>query len=92
MLHKKPVIAVDAGGIRDVFTVEREDKDYYFCKEGIVVKQKDARSFAMAMQYLLQNPELCKKMGMSGNRKVLDNFDENRMVEMSNSLFRNLIE
>ncbi|HEY4716613.1 MAG TPA: glycosyltransferase [bacterium] len=87
MYASKPVLAVDVGGIRDVFTIQEEKPGYWICSEGILVKERNPVSISNAMLFLLQNPEMLKEMGYRAKKRIEDNFTEDRMIESFNQLF-----
>lgn len=88
LLFKKPVIAVDSGGIRDIFTIVKDNGAFYVCKEGLLVKERKSETMAEAMKFLFHNNKLCHDMGNEGHRKIKENFFAEKMLYQLNELFR----
>ena len=61
-LHAKPVIGTDAGGIADLVTPE---------ETGLLVPFGDVSALASAIRRLMTEPELAKRLGTSGQQRVL---------------------
>ncbi len=87
LLFGIPAIAVDSGGIRDIFTVVRDNGAFYICKEGLLVKERKKESIVEAMQFLLHNRQLCHEMGREGHKKIRKDFSMEKMLFMINKLF-----
>lgn len=49
-------------------------------KTGLTVKPKSPAQLAKAINFLAENPEIRKKLGLNGFRKVLDEHDEDRVI------------
>lgn len=92
LLFKKPVIAVDAGGIKDIFTIVKDNGAFYVCKEGLLVKERKSETMTEAMKFLFNNKKLCYDMGNEGYRKIKDNFSLEKMLCQLNELFRKRAE
>lgn len=58
-------IAPDEGGIKSII-----DED----KNGLIFVKKDPKSLAQKIEYLIDNPSICKKMGEAGRSKFLNNY------------------
>jgi len=76
-----PVIVSDAGGLPEVI----EDGT-----TGIVVKKEDIDSSANAIIRLIKNPELRKKMGKAGRKKVLKEYKWMENVSIMESLYNSI--
>lgn len=81
MLLKKPVIAINVGGVGDIFTIVEEKSDYYICREGILVKKRDPGAFADAMYFILNENKLYQEMGEFACRNIMEYYREDRMIE-----------
>jgi glycosyltransferase involved in cell wall biosynthesis len=88
LLFKRPAIAVDSGGIRDIFTIVKDNGAFYVCKEGLLVKERKSKAIMEAMNFLLNNNQLCYEMGNEGHRKIKENFSAEKMLYQLNELFR----
>lgn len=78
----KPVIATSGGGTNEIV----EDG-----KTGILIKPSDAEILANKMELLLNNPELCLKMGISGKKRIQNYFSIDAMVNAFISYYEKLI-
>ena len=67
-----PVIATDIRGCREVV------KDN---QTGILVRVKDRKALARAIERLAGDPELRKRFGAEGRRHILKNFDRELVLE-----------
>jgi len=76
-----PAVTTDAGGAGEV-VVDGET--------GFVVPVGDEAAFAAALQRLLEDPELRRRMGEAGRRRMLDVFSVERMVREMDQLFAEL--
>jgi len=78
MFWEKPTICSDFSGMKEV--VENS-------KTGLVVPANDAKALAAALDYLLENEPLRKKMGTAGRRRLEELFSDNTMVKQYENLF-----
>ncbi|MFH1883309.1 MAG: glycosyltransferase, partial [Planctomycetota bacterium] len=63
----KPIITTDAVGCREVVDDEMN---------GLLVPVKDASALAGAMERMINDPEMRKRMGKAGRKKIEHEFDE----------------
>lgn len=82
MACKKPVIGSNVGGIP--YLIDNG-------KNGLIVPPKDSESLAKAIIKTLNNPQLAKKMGENGYKKVKENFTWEKQIKKTNELFRDII-
>ncbi|HPT70900.1 MAG TPA: glycosyltransferase family 4 protein [Candidatus Cloacimonadota bacterium] len=78
----KPVIATDGGGTNEIIVDEQT---------GYLVKIKAPYFIAEKISYLLDNPNLCKKMGMAGKTRVENEFSLGKMNQEFINLYTNLL-
>ena len=83
MLAGKPVIATNIPG-NDELVVDQET--------GLLVHPKDANSLASAIITLLENPEMGKKMGLSGEKRIKKHFSINKTIRKTEELYETLIK
>lgn len=83
MACKKPVIGSNIGGIP--YVIDHE-------KNGFLVPPRNPKPLAGAIIKILKNPELAKKMGENGYRKVRDNFIWDKKIEETASIIEAFIE
>jgi glycosyltransferase involved in cell wall biosynthesis len=68
----KPIITTDAVGCREVVDDEIN---------GFLVPVKDAPALARAMERMINDPEMRKRMGKAGRKKVEREFDEKIVIQ-----------
>lgn len=77
MEHGKACISTNEGGISDIIKNG---------ENGLIAEKQDAESLADCIQKLLDNPELCRRMGENGRKKFHEHFTnevfERTMVEI----------
>ena len=81
MYSEVPCIATNVGGIPEVV---RDGVT------GILVPQADPQALARAIKELLDKPELAKKYGEAGRRRVLENFTADKYIEKLENLYDGL--
>lgn len=79
MTASKPVIASKIYGIPEVI-VEGET--------GFMVPPRDVDSLCAAMQRVIENPALCRRMGAAGRTRVESSFSLERMVREVESVYQ----
>ena len=82
MRYGLPVVAFDAGGIREWLT------DGY---NGFLVPWMDRTTFAGRVQHLLMHKDQARKMGERGRQMVTEEHDLNRYVELLDQTFHEVI-
>jgi glycosyltransferase involved in cell wall biosynthesis len=75
----KPVVATDGGGTREL-VVDGET--------GFLVRQSDAPALAAAVEYLVEHPDIAKRMGAAGQAKLRCELSLDRMVQETLALYR----
>ena len=92
-----PVIATDVGGVRELigdFRLPIEKSNYFnfeVCERGVLVKPGDVEGFADGLQYLLEQPDLCKQMGERGRGYALKHHGKERLIADMDRLYRSLV-
>jgi len=81
MAMRQAVVATAAGGIPDA-VADRET--------GRLVPPKDVEGLAQAMAALLRDPELTRRYGQAGRKRVEEHFEVHRTVELTLSAYRDL--
>jgi glycosyltransferase involved in cell wall biosynthesis len=81
MLAGLPVVATRVGGIPELV----EDG-----VTGLLVPPQDPRALHRALAQLLSNPELCERLGVSGQRRALERFTVKRMIAQVRALYHAL--
>lgn len=82
-LMRKPVVVTNIRGCREV--VKNGET-------GILVPVKDSRALAEAIIYLLEHPQEAKRMGINGQKRVKELFDERKIFPNIEAEYRRLIK
>jgi len=78
-----PTIATNTGGCPETINDG---------KTGILVPLKDSKKLSEAIIYLLSNPEIARKMGKEGRKKILKEFNQNIVFERMKEEYERLIK
>lgn len=78
-----PVIATNVGGLPEV--IENEIT-------GLIVPPKDAIQTAIALERLILDPALCKRLGENGRKKVENEYNWERSVEKMIAIYTRLAD
>jgi len=81
MMAGLPVVATKVGGIPELV----EDG-----VTGFLVPPKDPRALAEALQKLIENPDLRRRMGEAGRKKALREFTLDRMLHETERVYREI--
>jgi glycosyltransferase involved in cell wall biosynthesis len=68
----KPLISTDVVGCRDALDHE---------VTGLLVPVRDEKALAQAMLWMIDHPQARTKMGAAGRRKIVEEFDERKVIE-----------
>ncbi len=82
MAMKKPVVALDSGGTREVV----EDG-----KSGLLSPPGDVEQLAESILTLVNNPARCKQMGEYGRKRVEEYFNPPRMANEVERVYRSVL-
>ena len=97
MASGKPFVATNVGGVRDLMVgngkevVADNQGKFTLYENGILVASGDANGLAGALHYLLEHPEVEKKMGQIGRAFALKRYDQGRLLDDIRSLYQELI-
>ena len=83
MACAKPVIASDVGGLSEIIT----DR-----KDGLIVKRGDVYSLYKAMLDLFNSPEIAKKMGRIGRKKVEEKYDWKPVTKRILTVYKSVLK
>jgi glycosyltransferase involved in cell wall biosynthesis len=81
MRHGLPVVAFDAGGIRE-WLINGEN--------GYLVPWMDTEAFAGKVELLLRNKELGRELGQRGRERVSEQYESGKQVDGLETMFRQL--
>ncbi len=80
MASQKPIVATNVNGVVEIIGSE---------KEGILVPPQNSVALSSAIIHLLEDKELSKKLAEAGYKKVLNEFNLNKMIEKTESVYLN---
>ena len=83
MAMKKPVIATAVGGVPEIVDDGRT---------GVLIPPNDAGSLADTIIFLLQNPEIAKKLGQAAYEHIHQHYSLEMMIAKTETLYVRLIE
>lgn len=83
MLSGLPVVATDVGGNRELIV---QNETGYLCP------LKDTEAFVNIIVSLINNESKAKKLGENGRRKILNEFTIEKMIQNTESIYKNLLE
>jgi len=89
-----PVIATDAGGVRDLLGNSQLDvvsDGFKICERGILCRDNDAKAFAGGMKYLVNNKRLREERASAAKSFVVQNFSKERLVREMELLYTELL-
>jgi glycosyltransferase involved in cell wall biosynthesis len=92
MSSGRPVCATEVGGVVDLMG-ERSaaTEDYSIWQNGLTVVSRDAERFARALQFLINEAELRRQMGLRGQTFVRAQLSKARLLGDIENLYRRLL-
>jgi glycosyltransferase involved in cell wall biosynthesis len=79
MALRKPVVATDGGGTQEV-VVHGET--------GFLVPARNPEALALKIEYLIDNPQIARRMGEAGEARLRREFSITRMIDETVKLYR----
>jgi glycosyltransferase involved in cell wall biosynthesis len=79
MALRKPVVATDGGGTQEL-VVHGET--------GFLVPARNPEALALKIEYLIDNPQMARRMGKAGEARLRREFSIARMIEDTVKLYR----
>ena len=87
----RPVAATEVGGVVDVMGSRRESLDgFTIWDHGVTAPSGDAATFARALRFLVQSPDLRREMGERGRMFVRSRMSTERLVNDIEALYHGL--
>ena len=83
MAMERPVVSTNCDGVLDI-VVDGQT--------GIFVHPRNARELSEALSRLIQDPDLRKRMGKAGRKRVEELFDQRRQMDALEKLYAVLVE
>ncbi len=81
--YAKPVLATNVGGVPEVII---------HAENGFIVPKQNVEALTTYLNKLITNPEMRKKMGLAGYRRVKDEFTFDRQTEKLLQIYRIFLE
>jgi glycosyltransferase involved in cell wall biosynthesis len=87
----RAVVATEVGGVVDVLGERRADTDgFTIWDHGVTAPSRDVESFARALRYLVERPELRREMGERGRAFVRARLSKARLLNDVENLYREM--
>ncbi|MGA9773202.1 MAG: glycosyltransferase [Blastocatellia bacterium] len=87
----RAIAATEVGGVVDVLGERRADIDgFTVWDHGVSAPSRDAESFARALRYLIERPELRREMGERGRAFVRARLSKARLLNDVENLYREM--
>jgi glycosyltransferase involved in cell wall biosynthesis len=83
MAMERPVVATDCGGNREL-VVDSE--------VGLLVPPRDTDALAGALARLLDEPELRRRLGTTGRKRVVEGFSTEKRIDKLEALYRRILD
>jgi len=91
MCAGRPVVTTEVGGVVDIMGARESSMDgFWIWQHGITAPSRDVASFARALRYLIDQPELCRKMGASGQSFVNTRLSRRQLISNIERLYHEL--
>ena len=68
-----------------------KEGEFEVCERGVLVKRGDAEGFAKGLQYLLEHPDVRRKMGQRGREYAMERHSKERLVSDMDRLYQSLL-
>ncbi len=89
----KPVVATEVGGIVDLMGSHIARRDgFSLWEHGVTAPSGDPETFAAALEYLIERPELRREMGLRAKSFVHSSLSRRRLVTDMETLYGELAE
>lgn len=92
MASARAFVATAVGGVRDLMAGQPEPMPGFQVYENGILADENADAIASATQFLLERPELRRKMGTAGRAFVAARFSISRLADNLDALYRTLLE
>ena len=92
MCSSRAVVSTEVGGVVDVMGERRQVQDgFTIWDHGITAPSQDVESFARAINFLMERPELRREMGERGRDFVRTRLSKERLVSDVGDVYRGLL-
>ncbi len=91
MNQGRAVVATEVGGVVDILGQQQRNLDgFTIWEHGITAPSQDEQTFARALRYLLERPELRREMGARGRLFVRTKLSRERLLQDIAALYQEL--
>lgn len=92
MNQGRAVVATQVGGVVDLLGQRQDSSDgFTIWEHGVTAPSKDEKTFAHALRYLLERPELRREMGERGRAFVRTKLSHERLLQDIAELYQELV-
>jgi glycosyltransferase involved in cell wall biosynthesis len=92
MCAGRPVVATEVGGIVDIMGERQSSADgFWIWQHGITTPSRDVGTFARALQFVIDRPELRQKMGRQAQMFVKTRLSKTQCIANIERLYRELV-
>ena len=94
MASRVPVIATDAGGVRDLLgpaCPQTEANRFHICRHGILCRQNDAQGLAQGIQFLLSETQVRTEIVTAAQAFVHRHYTQHRLLKDMESVYTELL-
>jgi glycosyltransferase involved in cell wall biosynthesis len=91
MHHGRAVVATEVGGVVDILGQRQHNcEGVTIWEHGVTAPSNDEQTFAQALRYLLERPQLRQTMGQRGRAFVRTNLSRERLLQDVTKLYQEL--
>jgi len=96
MAAARPIVATDVGGVRDLLGAEinnfsNSGANFKILQRGIIVCDREANTFAVAVSNILKNTELKESITRGSRDFTRNRFNKQRLIKEIEELYRNIL-
>lgn len=89
----RPAVATEVGGVRDLMgAFKYQTGGFTVWEHGITVPSQDAQTFARALKYLIDSPELRSEMGACARAFARSRMSKDRLIRDIEALYLDALE
>jgi glycosyltransferase involved in cell wall biosynthesis len=93
MASKKPIVATNVGGVADLLgNTVNGCKRFNITERGILVNRLESETVAKALQAIIDNTEIRKKLGDKGREFVSESYRTGRLIKDIDYLYSFLLK
>jgi glycosyltransferase involved in cell wall biosynthesis len=95
MASSVPVIATDAGGVRDLLGTARTDlvgDGFEICQRGVMCRQRDVDGLTKGIQFVISNPHVRTEICKAARSFVMRDYSKERLFGQIESIYLDLLK